>query len=106
MVVCEVAKSMGRDIEDVLNDGYFKTHRTWDILKELNARDLEALTIAMFGPHLNKEGREAQFEQLKSLQPRRYPAASKHAMPPEVAAAFAEGFNRAKLNGRRKQNSN
>jgi hypothetical protein len=106
MVVCEVARSMGRDIEDVLNDGYFKVHRTWDILNELRSRDLFEFSIAMLTPHLNDDARQQHFETLKELQPRRYPPASTFAMPPELAKEFAQGFNKAKLHGRRKQNRN
>lgn len=102
MLVVEVARELGRDVKDVLEDGYFKNHRTWDILNEIKARETFESGIVASVPHLTEEARQEFYNNLEERQPRRKPPSVE--MPVEVHAEFVRKW--AEIDGRRKQTRN
>lgn len=69
-MVCKIAMAFGRTVEDVMNDGYFKNHRTYDILSEIEHERLEKQVYAASAPHATDEDRQQFIESLVARQPR------------------------------------
>lgn len=77
--------------EYILNGGYYKAHRLWNMLLEAKANDLLEQTILASMPHMSEKDRKGMIEHLKRRQPRRHQR-TEGGMPPELLAKFKENF--------------
>lgn len=95
-MVADLMREYGLKVEEIINGGYFKAHRLWDVLNEIKTHNLFEAACAITVPHMNEEGRTQFFESLKERQPRRYPRlAPQYLMPPEVWEKFKKDFENA-----------
>ena len=94
-MVAELMREYGMTVDAVLNGGYFKAHRLWDILNEIKSQNLFEVAVVTSSPHMTDQGREEFFSSLKERQPRRHPRTPLGQMPFDVWEKFKRDFENA-----------
>lgn len=79
--------------DQVLTSGYYEMHRLWSILMERRAADYMTLAKANDFPHLQDQARNEFWNEMKSLQPRRFKV---RVIPRHILKFLAEKFQRGR----------
>lgn len=92
LVLGEVARELGVVPFEVMKMGYFEVHRTWLIIDELKARDLQQQHMILDAAQATQEYRTEIWEWLQRRQPRSNPPLQD--IPKDLIDRIKENWNK------------
>jgi len=91
IIIGDVMMSFGYKLNEILQMGYFEVYRLWTICDEINAKNLQNLSVIIDNPHSSEDRRKEVFDWLYNRQPR---TKKDSVIPQSVLDKFAQEFKR------------